>query len=182
MNRIALERRDFLRQAGTAMAGATISALGVSNPVQAGFGSSWPSLRPGDLFICVRGSSSNSVIPGHFDHIGIWDGANVVEAQFGAWYQLGFGGGVLSTPLQTFYDRYRTLMVYRYKSAVDASAAARYARDLVGQPYGIPRLSSGYTCVIVARVAYFFATRQDPGWVIPDHVAVARDFRWVGAK
>lgn len=179
-------RRELLKQGCGFGAGLVLGFGSEPSVTDAAYGPSWPALQAGDVFICVRGSSSSSVILGHFDHVAIWDGSNVIEAQYG---NVGNGGGVLSTPLQTFHDRYRTLMVQRFNSSIKASAAARYARGLVGKPYQIPSnfskikdILTGYTCVLLLRCGFYFATGSDPGWILPDHVALAPGFRWIGAK
>jgi len=155
-------RKVLLCLAGVACVLAPIGAFG-ANP-------SWPLLKKGDILVTRNPRWANPV-PGYYNHVAIYNGREVIEAQVG-------GNAVRKTSLNTFYNTYPIIVVRRSLSPTTASRMADFATGQVGQRY----VQDGYTCVKLLRAAYYYATRVDPYWWTPDHLYGSPFFRTIGWK
>lgn len=138
-------------------------------------------LKPGDLLVTRNENEKDNRSPGHWNHVGIYDGYGIViEAQKDPGY-------VIGTPLEDFLNRYPEIRVLRgyMKWDYDRYRIATEARMLQGKRFRVlasltrffrRKRSRGENCVSTARRAYLKATGIDFGWRIPDDVE--RDCRF----
>lgn len=124
-------------------------------------------LQVGDFLLTQNPFASDNSSPGTWNHLGIYVGDGVVEAQVDQ--------GVILTDLDTFIGRYNIIVVMR---ASNGTALAESARRLVGAGYRyvasvfkrLRRTRRGENCISVGRKAWAGAYGFDPGWQIPDNI------------
>jgi cell wall-associated NlpC family hydrolase len=143
-----------------------------------GANASWPKLQIGDVLL-TRNAAWGNPIPGWYNHAAIYDGTNVIEAQIG-------DNAVKRTPLNTFYNNYPIIDVYRHISVKLApiTTMGKHSTTLVGQKYvsiqgWFPKI---FSCVSLIRVCYARGFAVDPGFNIPDHISGSGLFKMIGWK
>lgn len=173
MNSHSLQsRREFMRSIGVVTLGSGVTLQLAGNQCDAAITSAV--LRPGDVL--VARNSKKWQAWGHFRHVALWDGTNIIQGGGGDKWTIALGTGtVLRTSLQSFLSQeaYDTVIAYRLNanSGTNGVKMARFANTVVGK--------SGYTCVQLIVTSYYFATSESLSWTKPDHVAAWPGFRWV---
>lgn len=128
-------------------------------------------LKPGDIILTRNANEEDNGMPGYWNHVSIYVGSGVVEAQMPPWETVKF------SEEEEFFSRYPKYEIFRW--VVDANTgkqAAAYARTMVGKPYKLFaslffRRRRGENCVSVVRKAYKEASGKDPEWKFPDDFA-----------
>lgn len=170
---LAIPRRDALKKIGGGIALAGLATAALPNDAVG----AWPRrLRAGDVFV-TRNKFGRNPVPGWWNHVAVFTGAGVVEGQVDP-------GKVIYTPFRQFYRRYPKIRVLRLRDTSLIRRFIQYARRLKGKRYSVLPVSGGYSCVMVVRASFYFATRfrRDPWWLVPDDVAISRHFVRVGDK
>lgn len=129
-------------------------------------------LQPCDILLTRHQEEARNRSPGYWNHAAIYIGKSIiVEAQEGK--------GVITCPVDTFWNRYAEIVVLRWLSneknkQIPIAAAA----VLVGTSYRkvaslfqyMRGSSRGENCVSVVRKSFMTALGYDPGWKKPDDI------------
>jgi len=140
-------------------------------------------LLPGDILVTRNYKEEDNGMPGYWNHIAIFTGNSVVEAQMPPW------DTVIQSEIEEFVKRYARIQVYRWKNKPPefGEKIANHARTLVGKPYNMWaslffKLRRKFNCVTVGRSSYRNALGYDPGWKLPDDVTKDRKLYLITEK
>jgi hypothetical protein len=132
-------------------------------------------LKYGDILL-TRNTDDNYT-PGYWNHASIVTYNGVVEAQTAPFNK------VIVSVEGEFIRRYPEILLVRYKDALVAAKASKFAIDSIGKGYRkiaslfyfLRKPSDGENCVSVVRRAWKKALKKDPGWKIPDDITKHMD-------